>query len=341
MILVVMAVVFLAPRPGRPRLLRAQGARRGAPHGALAVSRGGVRRPARPPPGDARPPGPAARPRRAAGRRRGARSTTGARLGWAIESNWTDPFLFAIYSVARPVGAALVLVAIVWLVARRRPPGLRRLPHRRQRLLDLRRRRDVRASSGPSSTTASATGCSSTSSSARSAFLPFLVGRASAQLVAAAAGFLVTLLVGVVFLGVQIDLAAIDWRALRPVDGGRAGRDRGARPRPWPASASRSGARRGATRRRSPAGLYLLSGAIFPPDVLPAVAPAGRPRAAHHLVAGGGPPGAPGASRRPRSAGRLLRRDGPHRLVRLHRRAYTRQAGRSSARSSASRASGA
>ena len=42
---------------------------------------------------------------------------TGARLGWAIESNWTDPLLFAIYSVARPVGAALVLVAIVWLIS--------------------------------------------------------------------------------------------------------------------------------------------------------------------------------------------------------------------------------
>ena len=28
-------------------------------------------------------------------------------LGWQIESNWTDPFLFAVYAVARPVGAVL------------------------------------------------------------------------------------------------------------------------------------------------------------------------------------------------------------------------------------------
>ena len=29
---------------------------------------------------------------------------TAAWLGWQIESNWADPFLFAIYSIARPIG---------------------------------------------------------------------------------------------------------------------------------------------------------------------------------------------------------------------------------------------
>ncbi len=35
---------------------------------------------------------------------------TGAWLGWQIESNWADPFLFAIYSIARPVTSVLILV---------------------------------------------------------------------------------------------------------------------------------------------------------------------------------------------------------------------------------------
>ncbi len=31
-------------------------------------------------------------------------------LGWQMESNWTDPFLFAVYSVVRPVAGTLILV---------------------------------------------------------------------------------------------------------------------------------------------------------------------------------------------------------------------------------------
>lgn len=39
-------------------------------------------------------------------------------LGWQIESNWTDPFLFLVYSIARPLGAALILVFMYFVVAR-------------------------------------------------------------------------------------------------------------------------------------------------------------------------------------------------------------------------------
>ena len=39
-------------------------------------------------------------------------------LGWQIESNWTDPFLFAIYSVVKPVAGALILVFMYLVVAR-------------------------------------------------------------------------------------------------------------------------------------------------------------------------------------------------------------------------------
>ena len=33
-------------------------------------------------------------------------------LGWQIESNWTDPFLFAIYSIVRPLASASILVVM-------------------------------------------------------------------------------------------------------------------------------------------------------------------------------------------------------------------------------------
>jgi ABC-2 type transport system permease protein len=33
-------------------------------------------------------------------------------LGWQIESNWTDPVLFAIYSFARPIASVLILVVM-------------------------------------------------------------------------------------------------------------------------------------------------------------------------------------------------------------------------------------
>jgi len=33
-------------------------------------------------------------------------------LGWQIESNWTDPFLFAIYSIIKPLAGAFILVVM-------------------------------------------------------------------------------------------------------------------------------------------------------------------------------------------------------------------------------------
>jgi ABC-2 type transport system permease protein len=41
---------------------------------------------------------------------------TAVRLGWEIESNWTDPLLFIIYSVAKPVAAVLMLVLMLQIV---------------------------------------------------------------------------------------------------------------------------------------------------------------------------------------------------------------------------------
>ncbi len=39
-------------------------------------------------------------------------------LGWQIESNWTDPFTFAVFNLVRPLSGALILV-VMYLVATR------------------------------------------------------------------------------------------------------------------------------------------------------------------------------------------------------------------------------
>ena len=42
---------------------------------------------------------------------------TAAKLGWQMEANWTDPILFFIYSVAKPVSAALILVVMLDIIS--------------------------------------------------------------------------------------------------------------------------------------------------------------------------------------------------------------------------------
>jgi len=38
-------------------------------------------------------------------------------LGWQLESNWTDPFPFIIYSIAKPIAGALILVVMYRIIA--------------------------------------------------------------------------------------------------------------------------------------------------------------------------------------------------------------------------------
>jgi ABC-2 type transport system permease protein len=45
-----------------------------------------------------------------------ARLRTAAWLGWQVESNWADPFIFMVYSVSRPLATALILTAMYWAV---------------------------------------------------------------------------------------------------------------------------------------------------------------------------------------------------------------------------------
>ena len=38
-------------------------------------------------------------------------------LGWQMESNWTDPFLFTVYSIVRPIAGSLILVVMYSIIA--------------------------------------------------------------------------------------------------------------------------------------------------------------------------------------------------------------------------------
>lgn len=55
---------------------------------------------------------------RSALRRAWADFVWAAWLGWQIDSNWTDPWLFAVYSIIKPVSSSLILV-VMFLVAGR------------------------------------------------------------------------------------------------------------------------------------------------------------------------------------------------------------------------------
>jgi ABC-2 type transport system permease protein len=45
-----------------------------------------------------------------------ARFRTAAWLGWQIEANWADPLVFVVYSVSRPLAVALILTGMYWAV---------------------------------------------------------------------------------------------------------------------------------------------------------------------------------------------------------------------------------
>ena len=128
-------------------------------------------------------------------------------LGWRVESNWTDPVLFFIYTVARPIASLLLLVAMVTIIggtaqrpgpdvrdpgqravgdARRRPRGARVVGARGPRALpdaQVPVRRARRRSS-----------CCSSDAAAR-ASRPGAMGTA------------VALVFAVIILGLRIDLA--------------------------------------------------------------------------------------------------------------------------------------
>ncbi len=52
-----------------------------------------------------------------------ARLTSAAWLGWQIDTNWADPFVFIVYSVMRPLATGLILAGIWWAVSAKAPAG--------------------------------------------------------------------------------------------------------------------------------------------------------------------------------------------------------------------------
>jgi ABC-2 type transport system permease protein len=52
-----------------------------------------------------------------------ARARTAAWLGWQVEGNWADPVLFAIYVLARPLATALILAAMYGAVREHAAPA--------------------------------------------------------------------------------------------------------------------------------------------------------------------------------------------------------------------------
>jgi ABC-2 type transport system permease protein len=138
---------------------------------------------------------------------------TAVRLGWQMEANWTDPLLFFIYSVAKPVAAALILVVMLQVIggdatARYRSfvvigtalwsvviSGVAGLAWA---ILDDRERYRMLKYVYVSP----------------SDFLTVLLGRGVARLGVGAAGAVITLALGVIALGVPFDPTTMDWPVL-------------------------------------------------------------------------------------------------------------------------------
>jgi ABC-2 type transport system permease protein len=136
-----------------------------------------------------------------------------ARLGWQMEANWTDPVLFFIYSVAKPVSSALILVLMLEVIG---AGG----------------RRDYRAFVviGSALWSFVISGISGLAWSvlddreryrmlkyvyvSPSDFLVVLLGRGLARVAVGGMGAAITLAIGVVLLGVPFDPFAVNWPLL-------------------------------------------------------------------------------------------------------------------------------
>ena len=141
---------------------------------------------------------------------------TAALLGWRMEANWTDPLLFFIYSVAKPVASALMLVFMLEVIAGPAGRGLRGfvivgsalwsfvvsgMAGLAWSVLDDRERYRMLKYIYVSP----------------SDFLIMLMGRGLARLAIGAMGAIIVLGVGVAFLGLGFDLARVDWPMLAVV----------------------------------------------------------------------------------------------------------------------------
>jgi ABC-2 type transport system permease protein len=138
---------------------------------------------------------------------------TAVRLGWQMEANWTDPLLFLIYSVAKPLASALILVVMLDVISGGARPEYRAfvvvgsalwsfvlsgVSGLAWMILDDRERYRMLKYVYVSP----------------SDFLAVIFGRGVARIGVGAMGAAITLAVGVVFLNVPFDLGRIDWLLL-------------------------------------------------------------------------------------------------------------------------------
>jgi ABC-2 type transport system permease protein len=136
-----------------------------------------------------------------------------ARLGWQMEANWTDPVLFFIYSVAKPVASALILVFMLEVIGGAGRPDFRAFVVIGSALWSF-------VISGISGLAWSVLDDRERYRMLKyiyvspSDFLVVLLGRGIARVAVGAMGALITLGVGVVALGVPFDAARIDWPLL-------------------------------------------------------------------------------------------------------------------------------
>ena len=132
-------------------------------------------------------------------------------LGWQIESNWTDPFLFAIYSIIKPLAAAAILVVMYSVITN----GNFTAPIFSYIYLGNAFYIFVgQVMTGISGAVIDDREHYKTLKYMYIApvqFPLYLMGRGVARFIIAAFSVLVTILFGVFFLDVEIDLLRIDW----------------------------------------------------------------------------------------------------------------------------------
>ncbi|HEX7951399.1 MAG TPA: ABC transporter permease [Candidatus Limnocylindrales bacterium] len=138
---------------------------------------------------------------------------TSARIGWRMEANWTDPLLFFIYSVAKPVSAALILVVMLSIVAGPAAANLQPFVVVGTALWSL-------VTSGISGLAWSILDDRERYRMLKyiyvspADFIVVLLGRGVARIGVGAAGTIITIVVGILLLGVPFDVTRIDWPVL-------------------------------------------------------------------------------------------------------------------------------
>jgi ABC-2 type transport system permease protein len=138
-------------------------------------------------------------------------------LGWRVESNWTDPLLFAIYVVVKPIAALLLLVVMIEIIGAGGTGQNQETVRTYVVLGSALWATLVAGISGPA--------WSVLEDRERyrmlkylyvspATFLVLLIGRGTARLAAGAIGTVVALVFSVIVLGLRVDVMAIDWPLL-------------------------------------------------------------------------------------------------------------------------------